>query len=121
MVTKNGGKKRAKQCFQKHTDSGAKNVGKKIVAKKCEKSFLNLQEYRDQKRGGKNARNNISRNTPIVPAKNVGKKIVEKIAKKRFSYSHEYRDQKIVEKKRVKQFFEKHTSIAGKKCWKKSS
>jgi len=37
----------------------AKNVGKKIVGKKWEKSFLYSHEYREQKMGGKNARNNF--------------------------------------------------------------
>ena len=41
-----------------------KNVGKKIVAKNCEKKVsLYSHEYRDQKMGGKNARNNLSRNS----------------------------------------------------------
>ena len=45
--------------------------------------------------GGKNARNNFSRNTRIVRKKNVGKKIVGKSAKNVFLYSHEYREQKM--------------------------
>jgi len=35
----------------------AKNVGEKIVGKKCENISLYSHEYRDQKMGGKNARN----------------------------------------------------------------
>jgi len=35
-VTKNGGKKRAKQYFQKHTNSAFKKCFEKIIAKKCE-------------------------------------------------------------------------------------
>ena len=44
-----GGKKRAKQFFQKHMNSGSNNGGKKIVGKKCEKTFSYSLEYRDQK------------------------------------------------------------------------
>ena len=44
--------------------------------------------------GGKNARNNFSRNTLIVRAK-TGKKIVGKKREKRFLYSHKYRYQKM--------------------------
>ena len=51
IVTKKGGKKRAIQFFQKHKNSAGKNVGKKIVGKKCEKTFLYSHEYRDQKKG----------------------------------------------------------------------
>jgi len=70
---KKGGK-RAKQVFQKHTNSASKNVGKKIVGKMGKELFLYSQEYRDQKKGlERNAQNNFSRNTRIVRAKNVVK------------------------------------------------
>jgi len=68
-----GGKKRAKQFFQKHTISACKKW-EKIVGKKCENRFLYSHEYRDQKMRGKNARNNFFTSTRIVQAKNVGKK-----------------------------------------------
>ena len=42
--------------------------------KNCENRFLYSHEYRDQKMGGGNARNNFFMNTHIVQAKNVGKK-----------------------------------------------
>ena len=42
-----------------------------------EKRFLYSHEYRDQKMGGKNARNNFFTNARIVQAKN-GKKSSEK-------------------------------------------
>jgi len=74
------GKKRAKQFFQKHTNSAGIKCWEKFIAKKCE----------------------------IVRAKYVGKKTSQKILKKRFLYSHEYRDQKWGGEKRAKQFFEKH-------------
>jgi len=70
--------------------------------------------------GGKNARNNFSRNILILRAKNVGKKIVGKSAKNVFLYSHEYRDQKMEGKKRAKQFFQKHTNSASKKVGEKN-
>ena len=69
-----------------------------------------------KKWGGKNARNNFSRNTRIVRAKNFVKKIVGKKCEKRFLYSHEYRDQKMGVKKRAKQFFQKYTNSASKNC-----
>ena len=72
--------------------------------------------------GGKNARNNISRNTPIMREKYVGEKNRwKKSAKTRFLYSHEYRDQKMGGKERAKQFFQKYTNSACKNILKKSS
>ena len=47
-------------------------------------------------------------------------KIVGKKWNNVFLYSHEYRDQKIGETKRAKQFFQKQTNSANKKCWKKN-
>ena len=72
----------------------------KYVGKKCEKRFLCSHDYRAKKFGGKNARNNFSRNRQIVGAKNVGKKSSEKGAKKRFLYPHEYRSKKWGERTR---------------------
>jgi len=61
------------------------------------------------KNGGKNARNNFSRRTPIERAKNVGKKIVAKKCEKTFFISYEYRNQKMMEgKKRETIFPETH-------------
>jgi len=54
-----------------------------------------------------------------VRAKN-GKKSSEKSAKNVFLYSHEYRDQKMGGKKFAKQFFQKQTNSASKKCWEKN-
>jgi len=56
-----GATKRVKQFLQKHTINAIKNVGKKIVGKSAKNVFLYSHEYRDQKMGGKNARNNFSR------------------------------------------------------------
>ena len=47
------------------------------------------------------------------------KKSSEKSAKNVILYSHEYRDQKMWGKKHAKQFFQKHTNSANKKCWEK--
>ena len=62
-------------------------LGKKSSEKSAKNVFLYSDEYRDQKMGGTNARNNFSRNTLIARAKNVGKKIVGKKCEKRF-YIH---------------------------------
>ena len=86
----------------------AKNVGEKIVVKKFEIFFLYSHEYRYQKMGEENARNNFSRNTRIVRAKNVRKKSSEKSAKNVFLYSHEYCDQKMGGKNREIIFPETH-------------
>ena len=82
-------------------------LGKKLSQNTAKTRFLYSHEYRDQKMEGKNAQNNISRNTRIVPAKKLRKKIVSKKAKTRFLYSYEYRDQKMGGGKRAKQFFHK--------------
>ena len=71
-------------------------LGKKLSQNTAKTRFLYSHEYRDQKMGGKNAQNNISRNTRIVPAKKLWKKIVSKKAKTLFLYSYEYRYQKMV-------------------------
>ena len=49
-------------------------LGNKSSEKRAKNVFLYSHEYRDQKMGGENERNNFSRNTRIVRAKNVGKK-----------------------------------------------
>jgi len=51
----------------------------------------------------------------------LGKKATEKSAKNVFLYSHEYRAEKMGEKKRAKQFFQKQSNNASKKCWGKIS
>ena len=73
----------------------AKNLWKKSSEKSGKNFFLYSHEYRELKMGGKNGRNNFSRNTRIVRAKNVGEKNCRKNCEKRFLYSHEYRDQKM--------------------------
>jgi len=62
-------------------------LGKKSSKESAKKRFLYSHEYRDQKMGGKDARNNFSRNTRIVRAKKFGKKSSEKSAKELF-YIH---------------------------------
>ena len=80
---KMGGIKRAKQFFQKHTNSASKKCWEKIVGKKCEKRFSYSHNYRYKIWGGKRAKQ-FFRNTRIVRSKNVGKKIVGKKCEKRF-------------------------------------
>jgi len=50
----------------------------------------------------------------------LGKISFQKSEKTRFLYSHEYRDQEMGGKKRVKQFFQKHTNSASKKVKEKN-
>ena len=50
----------------------------------------------------------------------LGKKSSEKSEKNVFLYSHEYRYQKMGATKRAKQFLQKHTNSASKKCWEKN-
>ena len=53
IVTKKWGQQNARNSFSRKTlIVRVKNVGKKIVGKKCEKRFLYTHEYRDQKMGG---------------------------------------------------------------------
>ena len=85
IVTKKWGGINARNNYSRNTRIvREKNVGKKIVGKKCEKPFFIFTQNRDQKMGGKNARNNFSRNSRIVREKNVGKKIVGQKCEKRF-------------------------------------
>ena len=88
-----------------------KNVGKKIVAKNCEKKlFLYSHEYRDQKMGGKTRETIYLETQQIVRANNVWKKLRNIIF---------YINTNIVTKKwwkkRGKQLFHKHTNCASKK------
>ena len=76
VVTKKWGGKTRVTIFQKKRIVRSKNVGKKIVGKRCEKRFLYSHEYRDQKIGGIKRGNYFCRNTLLVRAKNVWKKIV---------------------------------------------
>jgi len=98
--------------------------GKKSSQKIAKKRFLYLHAYRDQKMMGKNARNNFSRNTPIVPAKKYWEKNRRKILRKNVFYIHTNIVIKKWWKKRAKQFFQKRTNSAskkmmGKKLWQK--
>ena len=80
-------------------------MGKKSSEKSAKNVFLYSHEYRPEKMGGKNDRNNFSRNTRIVRSKNIRKKKSEKSANNVSIYSHEYREQKMGGNKRAKQFF----------------
>jgi len=50
----------------------------------------------------------------------LGKKCRKKLRKTFFLYTHEYRDEKMGGKKLPKQFFQKQTNSASKKCWGKN-
>ena len=79
------GKKARINFSQEHTNSASKKCWGKNLRKEVKKNgFFYSHEYRYQKMGGKNARNNFSRNTRIVRAKNVGEKIVGKKCEIRF-------------------------------------
>ena len=74
------------QFFQKHTNSAKKKVGKKSSEKNAKKRFLYSHEYRDHKMGGKNARNNFSRNTRIVRTKKCSENNRRKNCEKTFFF-----------------------------------
>ena len=60
IVPKNGeGKNRAKQFLQKRRIVRSKNVGKKIVGKKCEKRFFIFTQISLPKNGGEKQRETI--------------------------------------------------------------
>jgi len=83
-----GGKKRAKQFFQKQTNRATKKCWEKIEAKKCEKTFFLFTRIRVQKMGGKNARNNFSRNFTNSASKKCEEKIRRKKVRKKVFYNH---------------------------------
>jgi len=89
----------------------AKNVGEKIVGKKCEKRFFIFTRISLPKNGeGGKARNNFSGNTLIVRAKNFRQKIVWKEVRKTFFLFNEYRDRKMGGKK-ARNNFSRNTLI----------
>ena len=95
-MSKNRGKKATETIFpDTHEKCEQKMLGKISSQKVRKHVFCIHTKIVTKKWGGKNARNNFSRNTPIVRAKNVGKKSSQKSAKTRFIYSHEYHDQKL--------------------------
>jgi len=83
MVTKELGKERAKQFFQKHTNSASKKW-EKIVAKNCEKNVFYSHEYRDQKMVKKTCETIFPETHQQCQQKLLGKKLSEKRAKKTF-------------------------------------
>jgi len=72
----------------------AKNVGKKIVAKNCEKTFFFIFTRISCPKNGGKTRETIFPETHQEREQKMEKKIVAKSAKKRFLYSYEYRDKK---------------------------
>ena len=99
----------------------SKNVRKKIVGKKYEKRFLYSHEYRDEKMGEQNARNNFYIDTLIVRAKNVVEKNRRKKVRKTFVYIHTNIVTKKWGGKTRETIFQKHKNSAFKKCWEKKS
>ena len=101
-----------------------------LVKKSSEKSaknvFLFSHEYRELKMGGRNARNNFSRNTRIVRSKNFGQKIVGKKYENVLNI-HKNTVKKIVGGKKARINFSRYTNSARKnvgekifgKKWKK--
>jgi len=88
-VTKKWGNKTRETIFPETHYKCEKKIFRKKSSEKIAKSvFLYSHEYRDQKVGEQNARNNFSRNTLIVRAKNVGKKFVGGKCEKRFFNIH---------------------------------
>ena len=69
--------------------------------------------------GGKNARNNFSRNKPIERAKNIGENYRKKVRKNVFLYSQEYRVQKMGGKTRETIFPETQQIVRAKNVRKK--
>ena len=112
-----GGIKRAKQFFQKHTNSASKKCcGEKIVVKKCENRFFYIYtNIVNKKWGGKKRAKQFFQKHRY----SARKKSSEKRAKNVFLYSHEYRDQKVGGIKRAKQFFPTTLIVRAKNVGKK--
>ena len=89
IVTKKWGEQNEQNNFSRYTRIvRAKNVGKKIVGKKCEKVFLYSQEYSDQKMGGtKRAKQFFQKHTNSGSKKCWGKNRRKKV-RKTFFYIH---------------------------------
>ena len=92
--------------------------GKKSSEKSEKNVLLYSHKFRYQKMGGKNARNNFSRNTIIVRSKN-GKKIVGKNCENLFLNSHDDLDQKIGGKNARNNFSRNTLLVLAKNVWKK--
>jgi len=98
----------------------AKNVGKKIVFKNCEKTFFYIHaNIVTKKWGQKNARNNFSRNTRIVRKKMLGKNRLKKMRKNVF-FIHTNIVTKKWGQKNARNKFSRNTRIVrAKNVWKK--
>ena len=114
-----GGTKRAKQFFQKHTNSGSKKCWEKNRRLKERKKFFIFTPISWPKNGGTKRAKQISRNTRIVREKMFGKKFSENSAKNFFLYSHEYRDQKMEEQNARKNFSRNTLIVRAKNFGKK--
>ena len=122
IVTKKWRGKNSRNNFYRRTRIvREKNVGIKIVGKKCEKCFLYSYESRDQKKLGKKTRETIFPEThEMCEHKMLGKKSSEKVPKNVFNI-HTIIITKKWEEIRAKQFFQKQTNCASKKLLGKKS
>jgi len=94
-------------------------LGNKSSQKSAKRRFLYSYEYRDQKMGGKKARNNFSRNARMMRTKKCCEKNRSEKLRKNVFYMHTNIVTKKWGEKRAKQFFQKHTNSACKKCLEK--
>jgi len=72
IVTQKGGKKVRNKFSKKHTNCACKKCSEKKRPDNGQKRLLYSHGYRDQRMGGKNARNNLSLNTRILRQKLLG-------------------------------------------------
>jgi len=86
----------------------AKNVGEKIVGKKCEKSFFIFTRIPCPKNGGEKRETIFPETHEYCKQKMFGKKSSERSEKNVFLYSHEYRELKMGGKTRETILLETH-------------
>jgi len=115
-----GGKKRAKQFFQKHTNGAIKKCWEKTTANICEQTFfLKSHKHRYQKMGEKRAKQFFQKHTNMLEQK-CWEKICRKNFRKKFLYSLEYHDQKMAGKNARINFSRNTRMVRAKMLGKKS-
>ena len=88
-----GGKKRAKQLFQKHTNSASKKCWGKNRRKKVRKTFFYIHTNTvNEKWGGEKSAKQFFQKHTNNASKKCWEKNCRKKCEKRFLYSHEYRE-----------------------------
>ena len=97
-----GGKKREIIFPETQQIVRAKNVRKKIVGKRCEKTFFIITRISCPKMGWKNRAKQFFQKQTNRASKKCSEKIVAKKCEKTFFYSQEYRVQKMGGEKRAK-------------------